>query len=126
MACVWLHPVANGPRPALFRAPFSAHHPYSQATAWGPRAAATSKLPATSTTGNARDHDRNPRCRRRRCPARSRGHGKALLDWLKGEARRLGCVRLQLDSGTFRKDAHAFYLREGLRIEAFHLGIALD
>lgn len=58
--------------------------------------------------------------------ARSRGHGKAMLDWLKTEARRLGCVRLQLDSGTFRKDAHAFYLREGLRIEAFHLGITLD
>ena len=57
---------------------------------------------------------------------RSRGHGKALLDWLKAEARRLGCVRLQLDSGTHRKDAHAFYLREGLRIEAFHFGTALD
>ena len=57
--------------------------------------------------------------------ARSKGHGKAMLDWLKAEARRLGCVRLQLDSGTFRKDAHAFYLREGLRIEAFHFGIAL-
>ena len=51
--------------------------------------------------------------------------GKAMLDWLKTEARRLGCTRLQLDSGTFRKDAHAFYLREGLRIEAFHFGIAL-
>lgn len=58
--------------------------------------------------------------------ARSRGHGKALLDWLKAEARRLGCVRLQLDSGTHRKDAHAFYLREGLRIDSFHFGIALD
>ena len=57
---------------------------------------------------------------------RSRGYGKAMLDWLKGEARRLGCARLQLDSGTFRKDAHAFYLREGLRIEAFHFGIGLD
>ena len=57
---------------------------------------------------------------------RSRGHGKALLDWLKAEAKRLGCARLQLDSGTVRKDAHAFYLREGLRIEAFHFGIALD
>ena len=57
---------------------------------------------------------------------RSRGYGKAMLDWLKGEARRLGCARLQLDSGTFRKDAHAFYLREGLRIEGFHFGIALD
>lgn len=57
--------------------------------------------------------------------ARSRGYGKAMLDWLKAEAQRLGCVRLQLDSGTHRKDAHAFYLREGLRIEAFHFGIAL-
>ncbi|MCW5581967.1 MAG: GNAT family N-acetyltransferase [Luteimonas sp.] len=58
--------------------------------------------------------------------ARSRGHGKALLDWLKAEARRQGCRTLQLDSGTQRRDAHAFYLREGLRIEAFHFGIALD
>ena len=57
---------------------------------------------------------------------RSQGHGKVLLDWLKAEAKRLACVRLQLDSGTHRKDAHAFYLREGLRIEAFHFGIALD
>ena len=57
---------------------------------------------------------------------RSRGYGKAMLDWLKAEARRQGCARLQLDSGTFRKDAHAFYLREGLRIEAFHFGIGLD
>ncbi len=57
---------------------------------------------------------------------RSQGYGKQLLDWLKAEARRLGCVRLQLDSGTQRKDAHAFYLREGLRIESFHFGIALD
>ncbi len=56
---------------------------------------------------------------------RSRGYGKAMLGWLKAEAKRLGCARLQLDSGTFRKDAHAFYLREGLRIEAFHFGIAL-
>jgi GNAT superfamily N-acetyltransferase len=56
---------------------------------------------------------------------RSRGYGKALLDWLKDEARRQGCLKLQLDSGTHRKDAHAFYLREGLRIEAFHFGMAL-
>lgn len=57
---------------------------------------------------------------------RSRGHGKALLAWLQAEARRHGCASLQLDSGTQRKDAHAFYLREGLRIHAFHFGIALD
>ncbi|MFP7723423.1 GNAT family N-acetyltransferase [Lysobacter sp. A3-1-A15] len=58
--------------------------------------------------------------------ARSAGHGKALLDWLKAEARRQGCLRLQLDSGTQRQDAHAFYLRERLRIEALHFGIALE
>ena len=57
--------------------------------------------------------------------ARSRGYGKAMLDWLKAEAKRLGCARLQLDSGTQRQDAHAFYLREGLRIEAFHFGFSL-
>lgn len=57
---------------------------------------------------------------------RSQGLGNSLLDWLKAEAVRLGCVRLQLDSGTQRKDAHAFYLREGLRIESFHFGIVLD
>jgi GNAT superfamily N-acetyltransferase len=58
--------------------------------------------------------------------ARGRGRGQALLDWLKSEARARGCRSLQLDSGTQRKDAHAFYLREGLRIDAFHFGTPLD
>ena len=58
--------------------------------------------------------------------SRSRGYGKAMLDWLKAQARQEGCVRLQLDSGTQRQDAHAFYLRERLRIEALHFGIPLD
>ncbi len=53
------------------------------------------------------------------------GYGKALLDWLKAEARRQDCARLQLDSGTHRQDAHAFYLRERLRIEAFHFGFGV-
>ena len=57
---------------------------------------------------------------------RGQGYGKAMLDGLKAEARRLGCRRLQLDSGTHRQDAHAFYLRERLRIEAFHFGVKLD
>ncbi|WP_372016810.1 GNAT family N-acetyltransferase [Pseudoxanthomonas sp. 10H] len=52
--------------------------------------------------------------------ARSGGHGRMLLDWLKDEARRQGCTSLQLDSGTQRIDAHAFYLRERLRIVSFH------
>lgn len=58
--------------------------------------------------------------------ARSGGHGKALLDWLKAQAVALGCASLQLDSGTQRIDAHAFYLRERLRIVAFHFKAALD
>ena len=58
--------------------------------------------------------------------ARSRGHGKVLLDWLKAQAVRLGCDNLQLDSGTQRIDAHAFYLRERLRIVSFHFSGALD
>ena len=57
--------------------------------------------------------------------SRGRGYGKAMLDWLKAEAERLGCERLQLDSGTQRRDAHAFYLRERMRIEAFHFGVGL-
>ena len=58
--------------------------------------------------------------------ARSGGHGKALLDWLKAEARRRGCRRLELDSGTQRHGAHAFYLRERMRISAHHFSIDLD
>ena len=58
--------------------------------------------------------------------ARSAGHGKALLDWLRAQARQLGCDSLQLDSGTQRVDAHAFYLRERLRITSFHFKGGLD
>lgn len=50
---------------------------------------------------------------------RSRGYGKALLDWLKEEARRHGCSELQLISRTVRESAHRFYFREGLGIECF-------
>ncbi len=57
--------------------------------------------------------------------ARSGGHGKALLDWLKAEARRQGCRKLELDSGTQRHGAHAFYLRERMRISSHHFSIDL-
>lgn len=56
---------------------------------------------------------------------RSRGYGKALLDWLKDEARREGCSELQLISRTVREDAHRFYFREGLGIECFQFRIKL-
>lgn len=52
--------------------------------------------------------------------ARSKGHGKLMLDWLVEEARKNGCERFHLDSGVQRQDAHRFYFREGLSITAFH------
>ena len=52
--------------------------------------------------------------------ARSGGHGKRLLDWLRDEARALGCRQLHLDSGVWRPDAHRFYFREGFHILGFH------
>jgi len=52
--------------------------------------------------------------------ARSRGHGRVLLAWLEGEARRLGCDQLHLDSGRQRADAHRFYAREGLDSGSLH------
>lgn len=52
--------------------------------------------------------------------ARSQGHGKSLLAWLIEYARHQGCVQLHLDSGAQRKDAHRFYMREGLENTGFH------
>jgi GNAT superfamily N-acetyltransferase len=51
---------------------------------------------------------------------RSRGYGKALLDWLQALAREEGCETFSLDSGTHRQEAHAFYFRERMRVTSFH------
>ena len=51
---------------------------------------------------------------------RSRGYGKAMLDWLEQYAREAGCATFSLDSGTHRQEAHAFYFREGMRVTSFH------
>lgn len=61
------------------------------------------------------------------CDAAERGggYGRALMHWLQDEARREGCDALQLDSGTQRLEAHAFYFRCGLRITSFHFGLRL-
>ena len=56
---------------------------------------------------------------------RSKGHGKALLDWPKAEARAMGCGNLLLDSRVSRDQAHRFYFREGLTINCYHFHIAL-
>lgn len=58
--------------------------------------------------------------------ARGQGYGKALLEWLLGEARRNGCGNLHLDSGAQRLEAHAFYFAHGLRITSYHFAIDLD
>ena len=52
--------------------------------------------------------------------SRSQGHGKTLLAWLNELARQQGCAQLHLDSGAHRKDAHRFYLREGMQNAGFH------
>lgn len=56
---------------------------------------------------------------------RSRGHGAALMDFLKVLARDSGCTQLHLDSGVQRFAAHRFYLREGFRIASHHFAVDL-
>jgi GNAT superfamily N-acetyltransferase len=57
--------------------------------------------------------------------ARSQGHGRALLAWLKDEARAQGCAQLHLDSGVQREAAHRFYFREGMGVNCLHFRIEL-
>ncbi len=53
---------------------------------------------------------------------RGRGHAGALMDWMVGEARRLGCGEFHLDSGVGpdRTTAHRLYFNKRMRISAFH------
>jgi GNAT superfamily N-acetyltransferase len=51
---------------------------------------------------------------------RSKGYGKALLEWLKDRASADGCAELHLDSGVQRKDAHRFYEANNLPISGYH------
>ena len=57
--------------------------------------------------------------------ARSRGHGKVLLDWLADRARQEGCQFLELDSGVQRFDAHRFYLVNRMVISSHHFRLGL-
>ena len=57
--------------------------------------------------------------------ARSRGHGRRLMEWLVARAREAGCGQLHLDSGVQRFDAHRFYLRERMDITAHHFALKL-
>jgi GNAT superfamily N-acetyltransferase len=55
--------------------------------------------------------------------ARSRGYGGELFDWLVKEAASRGCRQLRLLSGVKRLDAHRFYLRKGMIIEAHYFSM---
>jgi GNAT superfamily N-acetyltransferase len=44
---------------------------------------------------------------------RARGIGKAILDWIADEARKVSCYRLFLESGFDNHHAHDFFHREG-------------
>jgi len=57
---------------------------------------------------------------------RSRGYGALLLAWLRSLAKERGCRELHLDSGVQRKDAHRFYLREGMTLSSYHFKVTLD
>jgi GNAT superfamily N-acetyltransferase len=57
---------------------------------------------------------------------RGRGHARLLMEWLIGEARRLGCDHFHLDSATHRHEAHRLYLNAGLDITSFHFGLDLS
>lgn len=58
--------------------------------------------------------------------SRSRGHGAALLDWLREQAESDGCDAVHLDSGVQRDKAHKFYFRHGFTISSYHFLLNKD
>jgi GNAT superfamily N-acetyltransferase len=57
--------------------------------------------------------------------ARSKGYGGKLFDWIVDYARAEGCNHVRLLSGVQRFDAHRFYLRKRMNIEAHYFNLAL-
>jgi GNAT superfamily N-acetyltransferase len=51
---------------------------------------------------------------------RGQGHAHRLLEWIRAEARRLGCEQIHLDSAPHRHAAHRLYLTERFHISSFH------
>lgn len=60
-----------------------------------------------------------------RAADRSAGHGGALFDWLADPAARRGCAHLRLVSHVRRHDAHRFYQRKGMTLEAHYFSMPL-
>jgi len=56
---------------------------------------------------------------------RSRGHGGELFDWIVEYARAEHCDHVRLLSGVQRFDAHRFYLKKRMNIEAHYFNLPL-
>ena len=56
---------------------------------------------------------------------RSKGYGGELFDWLVQHARENNCQQVRLVSRVSRVDAHRFYLRKGMNLEAHYFSMNL-
>ena len=54
---------------------------------------------------------------------RSKGYGGRLFDWLVEHARENDCSQVRLVSHVSRLDAHRFYLRKGMSLEAHYFSM---
>ncbi len=54
---------------------------------------------------------------------RSKGYGGELFDWLVARAKENGCSQVRLVSRVTRTDAHRFYLRKGMKLEAHYFSM---
>ena len=57
---------------------------------------------------------------------RSKGYGGELFDWLVGHAKENHCLQVRLVSRVSRLDAHRFYLRKGMNLEAHYFSMNLE
>jgi GNAT superfamily N-acetyltransferase len=57
---------------------------------------------------------------------RSKGYGGELFDWLVAHARENNCLQVRLVSRASRLDAHRFYLRKGMNLEAHYFSLSLE
>ena len=57
---------------------------------------------------------------------RSKGYGGAIFDWLVELGKRENCDQIRLVSHVRRYDAHRFYLRKGMIVEAHYFSMSLN
>jgi GNAT superfamily N-acetyltransferase len=58
-----------------------------------------------------------------RASERSKGYGGQLFDWLLSLAAQQGCRQVRLVSNVRREDAHRFYVRKGMSLEAYYFSV---